>query len=58
VLWIGGAALLGFLAGFLLQYAQVNSARQQIAVASAALHAASLEAMLSAAVIEAQSGRF
>lgn len=57
-LWIGAAALLGFFAGFLLQYAQVNRARQQVADASAALQAARLEATLSAAVIEAQSGRF
>ncbi len=57
-LWIGGAALLGFLAGFLLQNGQVNRARQQVVATSAALQAARLEATLSAAVIEAQGGRF
>ena len=57
-LWVGTAAVLGFLAGFLLQYAQVDRARQQVADASAALQAARLEATLSAAVIEAQGGRF
>ncbi len=57
-LWIGSAAVLGFLAGFLLQYGQVNRARQQVADASAAIQAARLEATLSAAVIEAQAGRF
>jgi len=57
-LWIGSAAILGFLAGFLVQYAQVGRAREQVANASAALQAARLEATLSAAVIEAQGGRF
>ena len=57
-LWIGAAALLGFLGGFLLQYAQVDRARQLVAESNAALQAARLEATLSAAVIEAQSGRY
>ena len=57
-LWIGTAALLGLVAGFLLQYTQLDRARRQVADASAALQAARLEATLSAAVIEAQSGRF
>ncbi len=57
-LWIASAAALGFVAGFLLQAARLNQAQQQIADASAALHAARLEATLSAAVIEAQGGRF
>ncbi len=57
-LWIAIAAVAGFLVGFLLQYARVNSAQRQIAEYSAALQGARLEATLSAAVIEAQSGRF
>ncbi|WP_373058684.1 hypothetical protein [Gemmatimonas sp.] len=56
--WIGTAALLGLVAGVLLQYAQLDRARRQVADTSAALQAARLEATLSAAVIEAQSGRF
>ncbi len=57
-LWIGSGALLGLLVGVLLQYARVERAQQQVADASAALQAARLEATLSAAVIEAQGGRF
>lgn len=57
-LWIAGAALLGFLAGFLMQLSRVNSAQDDLTRTRNALQAARLEAALSAAVIEAQSGRY
>ena len=57
-IWMAAAALLGFLAGFLLQRARVNGARDDLAQTTRALHAAQLEAVLGAAVIEAQSGRY
>ncbi len=56
--WIAAAALLGFLAGFLVQVSRLSSAQDQLARTTRALHAARLEAALSAAVIEAQSGRY
>ena len=56
--WIAAAALLGFLAGFLLQRARVNGAGDDLDQTTRALHAARLEAVLAAAVIEAQSGRY
>ncbi len=57
-LWIAAAALVGFLIGFLLQYARVNRAQDALASADRSLQAARVESMLSAAVIEAQSGRY
>ena len=57
-LWLAGTALLGFLAGFLMQLSRVNSAHDDLTHARHALHAARLEVALSAAVIEAQSGRY
>ena len=56
--WMAAAALLGFLAAFLLQRARVNGARDDLAQTTRALHAAQLETVLGAAVIEAQSGRY
>ncbi|HYW32219.1 MAG TPA: hypothetical protein VE869_11975 [Gemmatimonas sp.] len=56
--WIAGAALVGCLAGFLIQLSRVNSAQDDLTQTTRALHAARLEAALGAAVIEAQSGRY
>lgn len=56
--WVGLAAILGLITGVLLQYAQLDRTRQQVADVAAALQAARLEATLSGAVIEAQGGRF
>jgi hypothetical protein len=57
-LWIAGAAVLGFLVGFLWQYTGASRARGDAEAATQALHAARLEATLSGAVIDAQGGRY
>lgn len=57
-LWIAAAALLGFIAGFALQFARVREARRDADFANQAVQAARLEAELGAAVIEAQSARY
>jgi hypothetical protein len=57
-LWIGAAALVGFLVGFGAQYSRLGRAQQEARYANHALHAARLEATLSGAVIDAQSGRY
>jgi hypothetical protein len=57
-LWVVVAALLGLLVGYLVQYARVQSLQRELVSSTRSLEAAQLEAMLSGAVIEAQSGRY
>ena len=57
-LWIAVAGIVGLLIGYLLQSPALKSARRDLVQTSQALHAARLEATLSAAVIEAHGGRF
>lgn len=57
-LWVSVAALLGLLVGYLVQYARVQSLQDDLTTSTRALDAAQLEATLSGAVIEAQSGRY
>ncbi|MBC8087170.1 MAG: hypothetical protein H7Z40_07865 [Phycisphaerae bacterium] len=57
-LWIVAAAVVGFFAGFVLQNSRLSDVRDNLAQTDRALHAARLEATLSAAVIEAQSARY
>jgi hypothetical protein len=57
-IWIAVAAMLGLLVGYLVQSPGLKAARTDLAQTTRAYHAARLEATLSAAVIEAQSGRY
>jgi hypothetical protein len=61
-LWTAALALAGILIGFLVAYAlqvpRTSRLRHAADYGSRALHAARLEAILAAAVIEAQNGRY
>jgi len=58
ILWVMGAAVLGFAVAFVIQQARLGRVQREAHAATTGWQAARLEATLSAAVIEAQAGRF